>query len=280
MKMEEGGRKVKEVLSLLSKEGTIKILRESGSKLTSRRDTPSSLGLSRRQYYTRLRDLKRLGMVRKEGEGYIRTENGEKIYSFIKQFLGSGNGWGAELADFSPDGMRKTRSTQKGSALLDVIVNYKDLANRVTEIIKNSEDQFRLASNYMDARVIKAILEAEDKVNVKLLTRKFKIERSVEVFKSIYSPTQLKKAIEISKNQAKIVPKLPFSFITSDKEIVAMEVPDPFRVDQFSMAVVIKNETMNENLRNLFDDLFEMANEPPISKELTNSTSNYLEKFR
>lgn len=280
MRMEEGGGKVKEVLSLLSKEGTIKILKESGSKLVSRRDTPSSLGLSRRQYYTRLRDLKRLGMVRKEGEGYIRTENGEKIYSFIKQFLGSGNGWGTELADFSLDGMLKTRSTQKGSALLDVIVNYKDLANKVTEIIKNSEDQFRLASNYMDARVIKAILEAEDKVNVKLLTRKFKIERSIELFKSIYSPTQLKKAIEISKNQAKIVPKLPFSFITSDKEIVAMEVPDPFKVDQFSMAVVIKNETMNENLRNLFDDLFEMANELSISKELTNSTSNYLEKFR
>lgn len=69
----------------LSKEGVFTILSRSEDKLISRRTTPEKIGISKRRYYSRLRTLKALGLVVKDGEGYILTEAGEKVLENLKE---------------------------------------------------------------------------------------------------------------------------------------------------------------------------------------------------
>lgn len=67
------------VHSILSKREALTVFLKVAGGLKSNMETPESLGLTKKQYYTRLKSLVDLGLVQKSGDVYTLTSLGENV---------------------------------------------------------------------------------------------------------------------------------------------------------------------------------------------------------
>jgi len=70
---------IEEVFSILSKKEARAIFDAAKSGVVAKIESANGLGLTLKQYYTRLGELKELYLIRKVGEIYVRTEFGNSI---------------------------------------------------------------------------------------------------------------------------------------------------------------------------------------------------------
>ena len=78
--------KLSEILSILSKSDALMIFLSARDGLTSELDTPQKIGLTKKQYYTRLKQLVECGLLNKNENKYVHTALGSNVYN--KHFLG------------------------------------------------------------------------------------------------------------------------------------------------------------------------------------------------
>ena len=78
-----------EVLSVLSKNDALTIFLMANEGIKSELDTPVKIGLTKKQYYTRLKQLVDLGLVIKQNESYMQTAFGKVVYQ--KHIIGLTN---------------------------------------------------------------------------------------------------------------------------------------------------------------------------------------------
>ena len=76
----ELAQKITDLLSVLSKPDAIRIFILARNGMESKLDTPSEIGLTRKQYYSRLSQLVKLDLVTKDESAYRHTMFGEIIY--------------------------------------------------------------------------------------------------------------------------------------------------------------------------------------------------------
>lgn len=246
----------RKVLSALSREGSLTILKEANSKLTSKRGTHAELGLTKRQYYSRLRELKKLDVIKKEGEGYVRTEKGDRLYQLAKKIMVSMDDSNKEDVSFINVEGKKVRS--------DIITEHRKSIKKIKGLIENAEEEILIASRYIDHPVLNTIVERSDEIEIKGITRKLTISDSFELSRAIFPLNRLKKLIEFTKKKGRVVPNLPFSFGVQDKRVSFLEVLDPLHPNDFFFAIVLENEKLSEELRELFYELYDMAEKPEI----------------
>ncbi len=139
---------------LLGKEGSFEILEEASGKLTSGKDTIREIGLSQKLYYSRLSELRRLGLVEKEGiRTYMATEKGRLVLDLQS---------------------RLTRALRENRASLPVegrvIPDYAAMVKTLSEQINRSRSRIKLATRYIDPTVAKSTFDAIDRhVTVEVL---------------------------------------------------------------------------------------------------------------
>jgi predicted transcriptional regulator len=68
------------ILSILSKNDALTIFLMASEGVKSEFDTPTKIGLTKKQYYTRLKQLVDLGLVIKQNEAYMQTTFGKIVY--------------------------------------------------------------------------------------------------------------------------------------------------------------------------------------------------------
>ena len=68
------------LFSVLSKQEALHLFIRAKDGLYSNKDSPSLNNLTRKQYYTRLRNLVDVGLVKKDGDSYTHTTFGSLIY--------------------------------------------------------------------------------------------------------------------------------------------------------------------------------------------------------
>jgi hypothetical protein len=68
------------LFSVLSKQDALLLFTRAKDGLYSNKDSPSLNNLTRKQYYTRLRNLVDVGLVKKDGDSYTHTTFGSLIY--------------------------------------------------------------------------------------------------------------------------------------------------------------------------------------------------------
>jgi hypothetical protein len=68
------------LFSVLSKQDALHLFIRAKDSLYSNKDSPSLNNLTRKQYYTRLRNLVDVGLVKKDGDSYTHTTFGSLIY--------------------------------------------------------------------------------------------------------------------------------------------------------------------------------------------------------
>lgn len=258
----------REVLSALSSEGAVEILGKTGSKLISSRETPNKLGLTKRQYYSRIRELKELGVIKKEGEGYIRTERGEDIYGFVSGMFAI-TGDEPDNIDICPEGDPVLDPWKAKTGQVKTTTDYEDLVEEVLEILENASDEILFASRYIDSRVVKKFLrfEEEDKPTLNVVVREFDPLEIIELIKAISSPGEIKDSVKFARNHIRVVSDLPYSFFVADRKEVGIEIVNPYKPTTFYMGLTMKNEKIGKELRDFFSYLFKEAGKFPTEEQ-------------
>lgn len=251
------------ILSLLSQEGTLTILNEAQSKLISRRETHGELGLTKRQYYRRLRGLKEFGLIRKEGEGYVVTERGENLYRPLIGMMLVLNGNQTENEDIFNDDILSSYLELDETKFADVITNYDELVDKVVELIETSTSEVVLATRYVDHRVIKAYFESGNQASLRSIVREISVIDGMGIFKSFPFSKPLEQLAKLVHDRIRVLPGLPYSFLVKDREIGIVETVNPFKPNNFFLASISRNKEMCEGLYSLFNRLYEKAEEWP-----------------
>lgn len=78
-KLEQNVKSVTDMLGVLSRPGALWLFILARNELTSHAETYLTIGLSRKQYYTRLSQLIKIGLIEKVGNTYVHTSYGTLI---------------------------------------------------------------------------------------------------------------------------------------------------------------------------------------------------------
>lgn len=244
---------LRSIFDVLSKEGGMKILELANSKLISRRETPRKIGLTKRQYYTRLRELKELNLIKKEGEGYILTEFGGQV-----QGLNSNLGKILECksTEASTENLFDERFKDCKKSV-KLIKDYEALSKGVEKLIRDSTEEVLIATRFIDHRAVNAVLSLDEGVSFKAMVRKFHPIESLELRDSLLSFGKIKKGAKIAQNHVRVNPRLPFSFVVVDQNDSFVEIVNPLKPDNFFKGFIVKDEEISLGLRRLFMELYE-----------------------
>lgn len=132
---------------ILGKEGSVEILAEAANELTSGKDAIRSIGLSQKLYYSRLAELRRLGLVEREGvRKYVVTERGKLVLD-LQERLGRA--------------MAQNRSSLPIESR--VITTYKLMVETLSRQIDQSKARVKLATRYVDPTIAKSTFDALDR---------------------------------------------------------------------------------------------------------------------
>ncbi|KXA91112.1 hypothetical protein AKJ63_01880 [candidate division MSBL1 archaeon SCGC-AAA259D18] len=263
----------REILSTLAKEGAFKIMKEATSKLISRRGTPMKLNLTKRQYYTRLRNLKSHNLVKKEGEGYVQTEFGERVYELVSS-LKKASEVNAKNDIEDLNSKFTIPNLSEGSETL--IKRYDALVEKTLKLLEDAKSEVLLASRYIDYRVTKNILKLDSSVTLKIIGREFSSIEGINFFRALTSPEKLKQALKLAQDHTRIVKRLPYTFVIRDQEFAIVEVVNHLSPNDFFLAITLEDEQICAELVKYFENLFEMSDRTPLSSNEKPSLKNLL----
>ena len=141
-------------LRVLGREGSLEILAEASGELTSGKDAIRSIGLSQKLYYSRLNELRRLGLIEREGtRTYRATERGRLVLDLHSRLTKA---------------IRENRSRLPIEAR--VIPDYPGMVKTLSGQIDQAKSRVKLATRYIDPTVAKSTFDAVDRhISVEVL---------------------------------------------------------------------------------------------------------------
>jgi DNA-binding HxlR family transcriptional regulator len=227
---------------VLSKEGTVEILSRASEELTSGKDAIREIGLSQKLYYSRLSELRRLGLIEKEGvKRYRITENGRLIL---------------DLRD------RLTRAMVQSRASLPVesrvITSYPVLVETLAGQIDSAKNRVKLASRYIDPTIAKSTFEAIDRnVSVQAIYKEGKAHLARLALDSISLLRQdFSLPLERIWKQTRMA-DIPFSFAVVDGHWSGIELVGPD--ETFLAALEFEGKAAARTLGVLFRHYFRIG---------------------
>ncbi len=285
---EESMDKFTKILSALSKEDALKIFMLAKNGLQSELETPSKIGLTRKQYYTRLKQLVEMGLLAKNPSGYGHTLLGSTIYQnhvieFIKSVKNSKN---LEMLDvlkktskFSEEeiqefmsklGLKSSLEKPKNHAI-HITWTFEEMINNVIEIINSAQKEIILVTRFANDKIINSMLKrADGGVSAKVLAdinmvgRYFEEENTKvlandknksERFELVSNPFYPSKQVE------RRYAKVPFSMLIIDSKKIGLEIVDANNPNMFRMALFGENENLAEQLKALFNSSWKKASQ-------------------
>lgn len=278
------------VLSILSKNDALTIFLLANDGIKSELDTPSKLGLTKKQYYTRLRQLVDLGLLFKQDNSYHHTTIGRLVYQ--KHIVGLTNhiknSKYFEMVDvlktnpkFKDDDITKFISKLFSQASLEleessqnissVIYSYDEMVNKVLTMMELAQKEIILISRFTNELIINTMIKKANRgIEVKVLADlnlvqsffekagplkandKNKKER-ITVVADPYYPTP------ISRKYAEV----PFCVLVIDKKHVGVEIIDSYKPNKFKMAIFLSDSRLAHQMQALFDTLWAKASTNP-----------------
>ena len=273
--------RIGEIIDAISHEDAIKIFIYAKDGITNSTLAIKKLGLTQKRYYTRLRQLVKVGVLEKGDEGYRYTFLGNIVYQMGKSFRTViEQGDRLELANK----LRKTETlsleekknlmgliapTESGdfSSLADLISpvrmvdNYEDLVKNLVDLIEQTDESIYLVSRYHDVRVIEAMMRAYQRgVEMRALGRKSGMFDRINMLRTLLSPKMLGLLIKGLKELSDTVrnTEISYTFIILDKKWVFIEVPHPTK-DVFYLGFIFQNKEICSRLSIIFNDMWEKA---------------------
>ena len=273
---------VMEVLSVLSKNDALTIFLMANEGIRSELDTPTKIGLTKKQYYTRLKQLVDLGLVEKHRESYTQTAFGKVVYQ--KHIVGLSNNIKnskyLQMVDvlkanpkFNEKDIMELISKVEPQINIDlresfnnnstVASSYEDMVRKILEMIEFAQSEIILVTRFQNDLIVNSILKkAGAGIKVKVLADINLVENYFEKEMSIKSDKNKNERENVvanpyypSKIDRKYV-KVPFCTIVVDNKYVGLEIVDLSELKKFKMAIFVEDKSLASAIMLLFNNLW------------------------
>ncbi len=281
-------RMLKETYKLLANEDALLLLKLAQEGLRTGKATPKSLGLTERRYYQRLKQLIRTKLVSKEGHFYKATELGKIVFQtqvrILEEALANYNRIVAidrlkQVPGLSNQDIEVVSKAllSEGSYLSEyfmkseppkVFTSFEELTTTVVEAVQRAKKEVRLATRYVDQRVIEALATAGKRgIKVSVITdmgiilKRMKILKPSSEFKAFEHLLYPLKDTGVNFRYS----AFPFSFLLVDDKEAGIELADPVFPDNFIIGFLFRGRGIAEVLSKKFAALWSEATEDPLA---------------
>ena len=285
-----------EVLSVLSKNDALTIFLMTEEGIRSELNTPTKIGLTKKQYYTRLKQLVDLGLVEKHNEFYTQTAFGKVVYQ--KHILGLTNNIKnskyLQMIDalkanpkFNDKDIMELISKVEPQMNVDleettrktsiVTTSYDDMVRKILEMAEFAQSEILLVTRFQNELIVNTILKkAGAGINVKVLADTNLVENYFEKerpIKSDKNKTERENVVSNPYYPSKIdrrYVQVPFCVIIVDNKHVGLEIVDLSESKKFKMAIFIEDKILASSMTLLFNNLWQKSS-PSHPKIVTKS---------
>jgi len=281
-----------EILSVLSKNDALTIFLTAEEGIRSELDTPTKIGLTKKQYYTRLKQLVDLGLVEKHNESYTQTAFGKVVYQ--KYILGLANNIKnskyLQMVDalkanpkFNEKDIMELISKVEPQINIDlqeytkknsiITSSYEDMVRKILEIIEFSQKEILLVTRFQNELIINSILKkASSGVTVKILADTGMVKEYFEKESGITSDKNKTERVKVVSNPFypskadRRYTQVPFCLLVVDNKHVGLEIVDTTESKKFKMAIFTEDQALSSHMISLFNNLWQKsdANPPKI----------------
>jgi len=267
------------LFSIFSNFDTLRLFLHARKGIKNSKKVMEELNLTPKRYYTRLKELTKIGILEKNDGIYRYTPLGKILYQLGYYFLNIlqnknyltllENLLKLNLSEIEREkifevfsdrfiGLTLVLRSWDKDTKIEKIYNFNDLVEKLVNDIESSKDSIFLASRYLDLKVIEACIRAI-KRGIKFMGitsgENFKKLRDLSIF---ITPKLLKILLKIlSQNTIiELVREIdvPYSFCIIDHKYCYFEFPQI--KNEFTIAFRIIDEDIGKKFENLFFDLW------------------------
>ncbi len=257
-------------------------------------------GLTRKQFYTRLQRLVKLGLVQKKHGVYTLTTLGTMVQNIQLKPLEElvDNYWKLQAIEMLKDANkipeeernRLIESIAKSEEFnllsyvspnkIKITATWDELLKRLSEFLQMAKKEIYVASRYHDPVIAKNILDKfKEGVTLYMLDASADNVNFASELRAIILNPPDKETYEFCLgilNSDKVHLRnrsLPFSFIVVDGTYAGFEIMNPLTPNEFLFAVDVKDEKISQKLIGHFNELWKTAEDPGL-KQLVGAKSN------
>jgi len=276
------------LLSVLSKKDNLSIFIFAKDGLKAESSTMQNLGLSRKVYYTGLRQLIDAGLISKSEGAYSYTTLGGIIYQghivrlieemknkqqmmMIDTLKNSKEFSEEDITNFV-DRITHSRSGMNAEALpkIEIAWTYQDMVSAIVERVQLCKNEILLASRSFNEIIINNILrKANSGIDVKVISDSSLVKQYIEAEGRGLSLNDKNSSerIKVVSNPwypgkvKRRVARIPFSIIVFDGKEVGVEVVDWNEPKKFYGVIFIREEKTSKTMLNFYNKMWDAATE-------------------
>jgi phosphatidylserine/phosphatidylglycerophosphate/cardiolipin synthase-like enzyme len=293
------------LLSILSKKDALAIFLLAKDGLRAETDTPQKIGLTRKQYYTRLKQLADSGLIDKSGDIYTHTTLGTFVHQkhILELLEHVRNVKQMKMVDtlkhtrqFSEDEIANFVGKIAGSSITTSTVpqirfaaTYEDMVSHVIELVQFAKNEILFASRFQNDLIINnIIIKAKAGVKVRTMSdtnlirnyiknagKKLQVTDKHEMERLVAGDPWYPKDVNIDRKLMNV----PYSLLIVDGKGAGIEIVDKFESEQFKNALFVKDEAFAEGMKKVFDTWWARADEVNLLKlveEMATLKSDFL----
>jgi len=276
------------LLSVLSRRDNLTIFMSMAAEkgLSANLTAPQLLGIAKKTYYTRLKQLITAGLARKSEGAYIHTTLGSIVYQKhlelmhqirnTKHFrmidaLKTSNEFSDEdIKSFVDKLISENINSMKYSdnnAHVDIIWKYEDMVSAIIQRIELCKNEILLASKYTNELIINSMLhKVQTGVKAKVISDKSLVKKFFEQFQQNMMGIKDKNTLERSTvvgnpwypgNIERRAIDLPFSMIILDRKEVGIELIHANDPKTFNGVIFIRDEKIAQVIASYYQKIWE-----------------------
>lgn len=281
-------KRMLEIFEILSKEDAFNLIVLSKDGLRSTIDTPENIGLTKKQYYTRLKQLVDLGILEKNESVYHHTTLGKILYqnhlvTLLQHIKNSKN---LEMVDVLKKSNKfdneeilkflKSVGIQDTMPNIDTkssyTSNFEDMVSKVLEMIEFAKHEIILCTRFANDLIINSILKKSTMgISVKILAdnslaESYLNDDTVGVSKSDKNSNERKNVVSNPYYPSKIERRyidVPFSMLIVDSLNVGIELVNNYDGSKFKGVVFVTGETLASQMKQNFNSMWTKSSTTP-----------------
>jgi predicted transcriptional regulator len=276
------------MLSILSKKDALTIFLLAKEGLKAETDTSHTIGLTRKQYYTRLHQLVDAGLLQKSRNNYVHTTLGTLVHQrqLLQLLEQLRNAKQIKMIDvlrrntqFSDDDIAKFLGKMMGMNSLsverahtsEITWAYEDMVSMAVRRLEASKNSIRVALRFHNEIILRSILlKARSGVQVRIVADAGSVEHYLNMDRHVVSEKEHGENLSSERsswfrdNVAVRMTSVPFSMLMLDDKEAGIELIDATDLLKFRGSIFINSESVCATLSNLYEELWNNAS-PDLS---------------
>jgi len=269
------------LLSTLSKRDSLSIFMASSHGLRAESDTPHMLGLTKKTYYTRLKQLIDAGLITKSDGAYCYTTFGNLVYqkhivglieemkslkqmNMVDTLKNSNQFTDDDIMNFVGKVTGINFAATEMSPRVEIVWTYEDMVSAIVERVEFCKHEIMLASRFLNEIIINNILrKSRSGVNVKVLADLSLVKQFFEKEKTgrLDDKNADERKMVVGNpwypaNVSRRITNVPFSMLIFDGKEVGIELIDSVEPTKFRGTIFLRDEKTASMMLDFYDKMW------------------------